>query len=155
MKHLFHSIFHTNVQSKVLFDDVLDSSGNISRDVYSGESDAGIAYAKIRAVYFKHTKEQFAESSVEELMREQYVRRVLGSTQLIKERNCDVFYKRLQHYVDSKEKPESTKSTKKQTEEEKKNSRKREMEFWPLIKVVRIHVKAEALSVSIDGVAFF
>jgi len=131
---------------KVLFDEVIDPNGTISRDVYNADSDAGVAYAKIRAVYYKHTKEEFASSSVEKLMREQHVRAVLGSVKEIKERDCDTFYKRLQHYVDSKEKAESTK---KMTEEEKK-SRKREMEFWPLIKVVRIYVKADALSVSID-----
>ncbi len=130
---------------KILFDEIIDASGNISREVYNGDSDAGVAYAKIRAVYFKHTKDDLTESSVEKLMREQNVRAVLGSTKQIKERDCDSFYKRLQHYVDSKEKPETTK---KLTEEEKKKRKPREMEFWPLIKVVRIYVKADALSVS-------
>lgn len=127
---------------KVLFDEIVDQSGNISREVYNNDSDTGIAYAKIRAIYFRHTKEDLAASSVEKLMREQHVRNVLGTTKHIAERDCNVFYKRLQHYVDSKEKNDSNK---KQTEEEKK-SRKREMEFWPLIKVVRIYAKADALS---------
>ena len=131
----------------MLFEEILDANGNVSRDVYTADSEANVAYQKIRAVYYGYTKEEFAASSVEKLMREQHVRRVLGSVQQIREKNCDVFYRRLQHYVDSKEKPDSTE---KRTEDGKK-SQKREMEFWPLIKVVRIFVKADALSVSVTS----
>lgn len=49
------------------------------------------------------------------------------------------FYKALQHYVDSKEKPTGDKNKKVKGE-------KKQMEFWPLIKVVRIYTKADALS---------
>ena len=36
---------------KVLFQDLLDGEGNVSRDCTNEDSDAGIAYAKIKAVY--------------------------------------------------------------------------------------------------------
>ena len=75
-------------------------------------------------------------------MRERSVASILGTTRKINERLPDVFYKRLQNYVDSKEKG---------TEKLDKNGnkiglRKRPFEAWPLIKVVRIYVKADALS---------
>ncbi|KAI4748386.1 hypothetical protein E4T50_01395 [Aureobasidium sp. EXF-12298] len=65
-----------------------------------------------------------------------------------------------EHYVDSKEKPELTKDLDDEDEDEdiskgtgekdrkKKKTRKREQEFWPLIKVIRLYVKADALSTS-------
>lgn len=49
-----------------------------------------------------------------------------------------VFYKKLQSFVDSKEKSIGKKDS-------DKKSQPRDMEFWPLIKVVRIHVKSPAL----------
>jgi hypothetical protein len=85
------------------------------------------------------TKEELAGSSVEYLMRVQAVKNVLGTTQTIEKQDPDVFYRGLQHYVDSKEK--SIKEKDKGAPPEKK-----QMEFWPLIKVVRIYVKADALS---------
>ncbi|WES02015.1 hypothetical protein PX690_21310 [Bacillus velezensis] len=53
----------------------------------------------------------------------------------------EFFYKELQRYVDSKEK-----STKEKGKTSEKKKEKKTMEFWPLIKVVRIFVKADALS---------
>ena len=64
---------------------------------------------------------------------------VLGKTREIEEQDSMMFYKKLQHYVDSKEK-----STGKRGKDKKKE--KREMEFWPLIRVVRLHVKSSALA---------
>lgn len=139
---------------KVLFEEVIDSSGNISRETSNPDSQAGIAYAKMCAVYWRHTREDLASSSVEELMVDHSVRNVLGTTRYIKDRYCDTFYKSLQHYVDSKEKPEQKSDSDDEDDEErtkgdnekKKKKRKREQEFWPLIKVVRLYVKADALS---------
>lgn len=81
-----------------------------------------------------------AESTVEELMREESVRQVLGTTKTFEKPRAELFYKELQLYVDSKEK--STRDKDKSNKEKVKKT----MEFWPLIKVVRIYTKAEALS---------
>ncbi|KAI9745714.1 MAG: hypothetical protein M1818_001250 [Claussenomyces sp. TS43310] len=121
---------------RVLFAEILDGSGNISREIYAAESEAGVAFAKIRAVYPDMTKEDIAKSTVVELMQQPVIRSVLGTTRKVEEVQPDRFYRRLQHYVDSKEK-----STK---EPHKKESR--ELEFWPLIKIVRIFTKSDALS---------
>ena len=64
---------------------------------------------------------------------------ILGSMRDIKENDPLIFYKKLQHYVDSKEKSTGSK------DKEKKKEGK-EMEFWPLIRVVRIYVKSSALA---------
>jgi hypothetical protein len=80
-----------------------------------------------------------AKSTVEELMNEKEVKAVLGTTKSIWKSRPEPFYRELQHFVDSKEKV--TDQSKKKGKPEKKS-----MEFWPLIKVVRIYTKADALS---------
>lgn len=127
---------------ETLFKDLLDGNGNVSRDCANEDSEAGIAYAKIKAVYPKLTKEDISDSSVEALMKHRNVSGLLGSSRSIEETECPTFYRKLQSFVDSKEK--TTKSEKDKSEKEK--SKPREMEFWPLIKVVRLYVRAPALS---------
>lgn len=125
---------------KVLFDEVFGRNGGINREAYNPDTEAGIAYAKIRAVYHKYTKVMLASSSVDKLMQVDTVQRILGTTKRINNRDCAAFYQRLQHYVDSKEKVELDKNG------NKKTYPKRKFEFWPLIKVVKIYTKAEALA---------
>lgn len=112
---------------RVLFEEVFDESGRLVRDARSPESQAGIAYAKIRAVYHKHTEKMLSEATVESLMRVKQVNSILGTTRRINERLPDSFYRRLQHYVDSKEKGEE----KLDKNGNKIGLRKREFEFWP------------------------
>jgi GTPase SAR1 family protein len=127
---------------RVLFAEIVDDRGQLSRDVSNQDSEAAVAYSKIRAVYNKHTREMLLKSSVRALMAVGKVKKVLGKIIKINESNPAVFYRRLQNFVDSKEKG---------TEKLDKNGNKitnpkREFECWPLIKVVRIYVKADALS---------
>ena len=122
---------------KTLLEDLLDSDGKVSRDSKNEDTDAGIAYAKIKAVYPRKTKEDIANTTVATMLRE--VSHVLGSSRYINEKDSLLFYKRLQSFVDSKEK-----STGKEDKDKKKE--RREMEFWPLIRVVRIYVKSSALA---------
>lgn len=77
-----------------------------------------------------------AQSTVEQLMRHPPVRDVLGTTKKISHRHSETFYQRLQHYVDSKEK----------NGDKGEKGAKQAMEFWPLIKVVKIYTKSDALS---------
>ncbi|KAK4163169.1 hypothetical protein QBC43DRAFT_67836 [Cladorrhinum sp. PSN259] len=109
-----------------LYTDFLDGNGEVSRDCSNQDTDAGVAYAKIKAVYPKKSKEMIVSSTPESLARE--VQHVLGSTKKLKATTAAGIYRHLQEYVDSKE----------------KNTEKR-MEYWPLIKVVRIYTKAAAL----------
>jgi Dynamin family len=130
------------VELETLFKDLLDGSGNISKDCNNEDSEAGIAYAKIKAVYPKLTREDISKSSVEEFMKHANVSALLGSSKAIKETDSLIFYRKLQSFVDSKEK--TTKSEKDKSDRERR--RPREMEYWPLIKVVRLYVRSPALS---------
>ncbi|KAK0627656.1 hypothetical protein B0T14DRAFT_563438 [Immersiella caudata] len=112
-----------------LFVDLIDGSGEVSRDCANADTEAGVAYAKIKAVYPKKTKEMIIESTSAGLVSEPAVQRVLGSTKTLRATMPGSLYIQLQEYVDSKEK--NTEKT---------------MEYWPLIKVVRILTKAKALA---------
>lgn len=114
-----------------LLEDLLDGSGHVSSDCTNPETDAGLAYSKIKAVYPQKTRDMIAESTPASLAREPAVRGVLGSVKRLKERTSAALFQGLQHYVDSKEKTAGSEKL---------------MEFWPLIKVVRIYCKASALS---------
>ncbi len=122
---------------KTLFQDLLDGNGQVSRDCANEDTDAGIAYAKIKAVYPRKTKEDIANSNIETMLRE--VSGILGGSRDVKETDSLLFYKKLQSFVDSKEKSTGNK------DKDKKKERK-EMELWPLIRVVRINVKSPALA---------
>lgn len=67
------------------------------------------------------------------------VSHILGTSRNIKETDSSRFYKSLQSYVDSKEKATGNKD-----KDGKKP--KKEREFWPLIRVVRLYVKSPALA---------
>lgn len=83
------------------------------------------------SVYPQKTKEVLAKSSVEDLLNDPAIKKVLGTTMTIERSKSDTFYKALQNIIDSKE---------------KKKGEKKEMEYWPLIKVVKLYTKADALS---------
>ena len=120
-----------------LFQDLLDGDGKVSRDCTNEDSDAGIAYAKIKAVYPRKTKEDIANSSIQTMLQE--VSHILGKSREIHETDSLVFYKKLQSFVDSKEK-----STGNKDKDKKKEPKEREL--WPLIRVVRLYVKSRALA---------
>jgi hypothetical protein len=71
-------------------------------------------------------------------MRDPAVKNVLGTTKKVEKAESSSLYRTLQLYVDSKEKSTETKK--------KKDKSEKQMEFWPLTKVVRIYTKANALS---------
>ncbi|KAK3324641.1 hypothetical protein B0T19DRAFT_429037 [Cercophora scortea] len=127
VEFLSHEDWLKELQS--LFTDLMDGNGQVSRDCSNEDSEAGIAFAKIKAVYPKKTKEMIAETTPEKLASEFAVRRVLGTVKKLQATDAASIYRQLQTYVDSKEK-----------------NNERMMEFWPLIKVVRIFTKASALA---------
>ena len=125
---------------KVLFQDLFDGSGQVSRECSNEDSESGIAYAQIKAVYPKLTKEDMEHTTIEKLMEHSNVA-CLGTSRDITSDDSIEFYKQLQRYVDSKEK-----SGGKKEKGDKEKKKPREMEYWPLIRVVRIHIKAPALA---------
>ncbi|KAK5634142.1 hypothetical protein RRF57_009856 [Xylaria bambusicola] len=123
---------------QILFTDLLDGSGQISRDATKADTDAGIAYAKVKAVYPQKTRDMLAQASPQDLANEPAIRAILGTTKKLAKETAKDLYQGLQHYVDSKEKTAGAAS--------KKGKPETSMEYWPLIKVVRIFTKADALS---------
>lgn len=123
---------------EVLYKDLLDGGGQISHEATKTDSDAGIAYAKVKAVYPQKTRETLAQANPKDLAKESAVSKILGTTKLLKNATAKELYQRMQHYVDSKEKSTNLVDNKKRVGVP--------MEYWPLIKVVRIFTKAHALS---------
>ncbi|KAF2121280.1 hypothetical protein BDV96DRAFT_640676 [Lophiotrema nucula] len=125
---------------QALLREFLTDGGTVVREAADQNSEAGVAWAKFHAVYPKKTKDMVKDSSIPALMAELAALGVLGTTTTINKRNPEFFYKQLQQYVDSKEKATG------KDKEKKKKTIKPPIEYWPLIKVVRIYVKSPALS---------
>ncbi|CAN8102464.1 unnamed protein product [Discula destructiva] len=69
---------------KILLADLLGGSGNISTDCTNPDTDAGLAYAKIKAVYPNKTRKMIAASTPDALANENSVRRLLGDVKRLK-----------------------------------------------------------------------
>ncbi|MCJ1416755.1 hypothetical protein MMC32_003093 [Xylographa parallela] len=110
----FITIADWEKELQILFNDLLDDSGNVSRDCANPDTDAGIAYAKIKAVYPKKTKEDISNSNIKNMLQD--VSHILGNTRKIRETDSLMFYKVLQHFVDSKEKVTGKKDKDKKNE---------------------------------------
>jgi len=136
---------------KILVNELFDENGHLVPERNS-DSEAGVAYAKIRAVYHTYTNEMLSKATVQSLMNVPRVSNTLGGTRSIHETHADVFYRKLQQYVDSKEKDtgnvnkKAAKGVAKKAAKGTRNKPERAFECWPLIKVVKIYTKADALS---------
>lgn len=124
----------------ILMQEFLSEDGTLTRDASDPSTDAGIAWAKFHAVYPMIHKDRLATYTVEKLMEKTAVLNVLGTTKRIHRPRAGPFYAELQEFVDSKEKV----TGKKDKNHQKQHNN--QMEFWPLIKVVRLYTKSEALS---------
>ncbi|KAK4192091.1 hypothetical protein QBC35DRAFT_512201 [Podospora australis] len=101
------------------------------------ETEAGVAYTKLRLVYPGFHKDELLRdgTTLEDFASRPPLDGLLGTVVEIDARTSASFLKQLKVYVDSKDKidkPDSAKGTK-------------DMEMWSLIKVVKLFVKAEAL----------
>ncbi|KAK4171913.1 hypothetical protein QBC36DRAFT_349977 [Triangularia setosa] len=114
---------------RALFSDLLDGNGEVSGESCKQDRDAGVAYAKIKAINPHKTKESMAMSTADNMVQKPALYRVLGTTEKLRATTSAALYRLLQEYVDSREK-----------------NGERRIEYWPLIKVVRIYTKAAALS---------
>lgn len=116
---------------RILVHDVLDGTGQVSSDYNNPDTEAGLAYAKIKAVYPRQTNAVLVNSSPAQMAQERAVLDVVGSVKYLAAADAQTLFKQLQRYVDSKEKG---------------IEHDNEMEYWPLIKVVRIYCKSKALA---------
>lgn len=137
---------------KNLLGDLIDGTGNVSQECNNPDTEAGLAYSKIKAVYPHLTKEGIVKcaSDPAAMAQQPLVYAVLGSVKRLRALSSRDLYEDLQKYIDSKEKNADSKEkntgSKKNTDS---NEKKNQMEYWPLIKVVRVYCKAAALSTGI------
>ncbi|EEQ83790.2 uncharacterized protein BDCG_00595 [Blastomyces dermatitidis ER-3] len=102
-------------------------------------SDSAIACAKATAVY--PDIPDILKSSIKELLVHENVSNLLGKTVEFAEDDPVLFYTKLQKYVDSK-----TQTRRKGMNGKSKANDRKDMKFWPLIRVVRLYVKAPVLA---------
>ncbi|KAI0448945.1 hypothetical protein F5B21DRAFT_509652 [Xylaria acuta] len=122
-----------------LFHDLGASSGEASNESQL-EDDAGIAWAKIKAVYPNLNKQTLRQTDANALAADPAVKELLGTTKTVRKPTADELYEGIKIYVDSKKKMSFGPL------DNEENSSARRMELWPLIKVVRIYTKADVLS---------
>jgi hypothetical protein len=118
----------------VLFDDMNASHTSFETEQTSGDS-AAVAYDKIRCVYpfLKRDEIKKAKFDTRELVEHPSVKNLLGSVKRIASPTSEEFLGHLQRFIDSKEKVPG----------KKKDADA--MEYWPLIKVVKIFVRSPIL----------
>ncbi|KAE8391301.1 hypothetical protein BDV23DRAFT_182596 [Aspergillus alliaceus] len=122
---------------RVLPKEIFDSMGDILGENVPKDSNAGIALDKIKAVYLSLELENIVSTSVEKLLESTNVLSLLGTILILEENNPRVFSRKLKSYIDSKGR----------TRGPKRSSQKdSDIGLWPLVSVVRIYVKAKALS---------
>lgn len=117
----------------VLFGELVENQ-KLSPAYLDANVDAGIAYAKIRAVYPDLTHTMIEQAKAGELAKRQAVVDVLGKTREISCKTSQALYKEMRTYLDS-----NSKDTKGVPSEEKA------MAYWPLIKVVKVYTRASVL----------
>lgn len=154
-----------------LFSDLILSNGELTGDANNKATDAGVAWAKIKAIYPHITRETLTKTNAETLADDPAVSSLLGATKTIYSATAKAFYKDIRVYVDSKEKlsteekghmaydhDELSPDNDVDTGELEFDSeylergpavKERKMELWPLIKVVKIQTKADILSTGV------
>lgn len=122
-----------------LFQDVVEDSSAENEDQSTwGDptSDAGIAYAKIRAVYPDLTHSLLLKSQPDRMLQDPRVSKILGTTKKVAFSTAAELAAELAKYLDSVDKVTDTGP--------KKNTGV--FALWPLIKVARIYCKSSLLS---------
>ncbi|RYO85874.1 hypothetical protein DL762_005021 [Monosporascus cannonballus] len=87
-----------------LFSDLMQSNGSLTGDSTNKATDAGVAWAKIRAVYPHITKEALPKTDADSLANDPAVGSLLGATKTIHRATAQTFYNDIRVYVDSKQK---------------------------------------------------
>ncbi|KAK3333386.1 hypothetical protein B0T19DRAFT_440146 [Cercophora scortea] len=120
---------------RVLLDDVASGDGHVGADLLNGDTDVGVAYSKIRAVYPNLARDDLLKGkfTAQNLVDDPAVKNILGRVRLISASSPQDFSAQMQKFIDSKEK---TRGRKKESEI---------MENWPLIKVVKVFVRSPVL----------
>jgi hypothetical protein len=112
---------------EILADDIRNRPEGEQLGVRSG-SEAGIAYAKISAVYPGSDVNELLDMSAEQLLEERSLSTILGQKRYIKEATAKKFYRAIKVYIDSSNKGSATQPA-----------------YWPLVRCVKICLKAPLL----------
>lgn len=115
---------------KLCLEAIKDDPRGVSAE---SESEAGMAYAKIKAVYPNVTKSMLANMTVEALLKQKHVQHHLGANRSITSPSPGPFFAGLQKFIDTVDDSATRKGPK-------------QPEMWPLVKCVKIYLKARALS---------
>ena len=124
---------------EMLFADLFDNEDDVMRNCVPKDSEAAAALEKIRALYPGMEPEDVLRTSVEDLLNDDPVTQLLGTSVVIEEDDPKVFSKTMVSYLDSKGKRKLRDSLPVGELEQNHG-------LWPLIRVVRVYTKSEALS---------
>ena len=114
---------------------------NATRDVYDEESEAGIAFSKISAVYPSIDKQNIVQASIDALMEKPEIRKCLGSEVEFEGETSEELHNKVKRYIDSKDKFRAGgHAVGETTADEAEN-----VEYWPLINRVCIFGMAPVL----------
>ncbi|KAF9569032.1 hypothetical protein CPC08DRAFT_790765 [Agrocybe pediades] len=162
----------------VLLRDLVDEEKNVKR-ITDLNSDAGVAWSKVHAVYPKITQEELGRMDVNQIINyDRQIFQILGSTKTITAKDSQAFAKEISKFIDSKnqkrgkkDKAEKPKPKEPSLMDRVRNlvgmggsSKSKEQNdadtaaFWPLIRQVNVRCRSEALStgailVDLPGVA--
>ncbi|KAF3022460.1 hypothetical protein E8E14_009658 [Neopestalotiopsis sp. 37M] len=116
--------------------DILNGTGGVISESNNTETEAGVSWAKINAVYPELTKESFANANISNLASRPYVQAVLGTKHIVTDITSESFFEVMQKYIDSDA----------QDNQGRRSGARKQLQYWSLIKVVRIFIKADVLS---------
>ncbi|CAE6530132.1 unnamed protein product [Rhizoctonia solani] len=139
---------------EILLDDLVEENGKLKR-LSDLRTDAGVAWAKMHAVYPHLRAERMITMTPDEIIDSKpAVARILGTTKHIESSDSDKFGSAISKYVDSKDQKRGRDKQKKAADGPKGD----EPALWPLIRLVRVWAKSKALSggavlVDLPGVA--
>lgn len=138
---------------KRLLGDIKAASNEAAGEPVDEDTDIEVSLAKVNAVYPNITQDDLVKMDPETLLNEKAVHERLGTTWEVVDSKPGPFYRNVAKYISSLQKGDSEKLEEGSTTDGEKHK----MQLWPLIKVVRIYTKAEALStgaVIVDLVSF-
>ncbi|KAI0480512.1 hypothetical protein GGR56DRAFT_276587 [Xylariaceae sp. FL0804] len=120
-----------------LYGDMVSATGELSTEGNLKESDAGIAWAKVQAVYPHISKESLVQTNMDELANHPTVLALLGTTKIVHHAFAEELRDEIRQYADSKQR---------HFVKDSQGASERRPQLWPLVKVVRIRTKADILS---------
>ncbi|PWY95777.1 hypothetical protein BO94DRAFT_562395 [Aspergillus sclerotioniger CBS 115572] len=139
---------------EILFAEIRDHQEEVARGAIPKDSDAAVALDKIKSVYPTMTPQDILNASVADLLGNERVSELLGTTLGFEGNDSKAFSAKLKFYIDSKGKRGRPKKSAKKEEDaagqadstSKSDTSDHGIGLWPLVRVVRIYTRASALA---------